>query len=67
MRDWLVGEICWYLDDAALSVCGTQYRQYAVNAGVAVGGVRHYLMIMAWRDSEGWLNIVVLGNSRVED
>jgi len=41
---------CWSWDDAVLGVCCS----------------RCYLMIIAWRNSEGWHNAVSLGVGRVE-
>jgi len=50
MRDWLGAGDCRSWDDAVLGVCCTRCQ----------------LMIMAWRDREGWLNFTFLGDGRVE-
>jgi len=50
MRNWLGAGDCRYWDDAVLGVSCTLSE----------------LMIMAWRDREGRLNFVFLGDGRVE-
>jgi len=50
MRNWLGAGDSRSWADALLGVCCT----------------RCWLMIMAWRDREGWLNFVFLGDGRVE-
>jgi len=49
MRNWLGPGDCRSWDDAVLGVCCTLCL----------------LMIMAWRDREGWLNLGFLGDGRV--
>jgi len=50
-----------------LGWCSTRCMQYSVYAVLGEFCTQCYLLIMAWRDSEGWLNFVFLGDGRVED
>ena len=72
---------CW--DDAVYSICSMQCIQYPAYAVLGIYSTRCMLysmyailsiccthcslLIMAWRDREGWLNFVFLGDGRVED
>jgi len=52
---------------AILSVCCTQCMLYSVYAVLGVCCSQCQLMIMAWRDREGWHNFVFWDDSRVGD
>jgi len=52
---------------AVLGVCCTRCMLYSVYAVLGVCCTQSQLLIMAWRDREGWLNFVLLGDCRVED
>jgi len=50
-----------------LGGCCTQCMLYSVYAVLGVCCTRCQLMIMAWRDTEGWLDFVFCDDSRVVD
>ena len=52
---------------AVLGVCCTRCMLYSVYGVLGVCCTRCYLLIMAWRDREGWLNFMYLGGGRVAD
>jgi hypothetical protein len=52
---------------AVVGVCYTRCMLYSVDAVLGVCGTPYYLLIMSWRDREGSLNFVFLGDGRVED
>jgi len=66
-RDWLgAGDSCCW-DDAGCGVCSTQCMEYSVYAVLGVWCTRCYFLIIAWRDGDGWRNLVFLGDGRYED
>jgi len=52
---------------AVLGVCCTRCMLYSVYVVLDVCCTRSQLMIMAWRDREGWLNFVFCNDGRVVD
>jgi len=67
MRDWLGAGDSGSYDDAVRGVCSTRCNQYLVNAGLDISCIQVYPMYLPWRAGEGILNIVFLGDDRVED
>jgi hypothetical protein len=67
MRYWLgAGDSgCW--DDPVHVVCSSQCMLYSLYAVPGVCCTWCSLLIMAWRDKEGGLNFVFLGDGRVVD
>jgi len=64
---WCSMRCMQYSEYAVLSVCWTQSLLNSVYAVLGVCCTWCELMIMAWRDREGWLNILFSGDSGVED
>jgi len=52
---------------AVLFECRNQCMLYSVNAVLGVCCTPCQLLLMAWRDGEGWTHFMFLGVSRVED
>jgi len=50
-----------------LGKCCTRWMLYSVNAVLGVCGTQCQLMIMTWRDREGWLNFLYCDDGRVMD
>jgi hypothetical protein len=49
------------------SVCSILCMQYSVYAALGVCCTLCQCLILAWRDRDGWLNLVFIGDGRVED
>jgi len=59
---WMLYSVC-----AVLGGCCTRWMLYSVYAVLSVCYTRCQLMIMTWRDGEGWLNFVFGDDIRVMD
>ena len=59
------GKHSW--EDAALGTCCTRCILYSVYAVLGVYSTHCPLMIMTWREREGWLNFLVCNDGRVVD
>ena len=68
-NEWKTNNLWWMLYSvyAALGECCIRWMVYSVYAVLGVCCTRCQLMIMAWRDSEGWLNLVFRDDGRVVD
>jgi len=65
MRDWLQAGDSWCSGrQLMLGWCSTLCMLYSVDAVLCVCCTRCWLLIMGWRDRDGWLNFVFLGDGR---
>ena len=67
LTNWLGAGDSWSWDNAVCGVCSTQCIQYSAYAVLGLCGTWCWLLIIAWRAREGWLNFVFLGDGRLDD